>query len=235
MSTLTIVFAVIPGMWGQIPFVESAKFPKDRQLSAVLATVRIGAVGREGSGAVIGQRGEFVYILTAQHLVGGAERVEVEVFTKESYPKAKKKYPSAEIVAAMPGLADVALLRLRRTDDMPSYLQICPAGKGPNGMPITALTVGCGYGQPPTAIEEIGVERKTGQRRLGDQKGVFWQVEAKYPGGRSGGPLVDTHGRLLGICSGTNREKTYFTHLDEIHRFLIGNGFRWLTEENLKN
>jgi S1-C subfamily serine protease len=234
MSTSILVLTVLAELWGQIPFAESADFPKEQQLSALLATVRIGAAGREGSGAVVGQRGEFVYILTAQHLVMGTKRVEIEVFTKESYPRAKKKYPSAEIVAAMPGIGDIALVRLRTTDDMPGYLKVCPTGKAPSGARIPALTVGCDSGKPPIAMVAKGVEKKVGQRGPGDEKGAFWQVEAKYSGGHSGGPLVDTNGYLLGVCSGTNREKTYFTHLDEIHRFLIGHGFRWLTEEDPK-
>ena len=34
--------------------------------------------------------------------------------------------------------------------------------------------------------------------------------------GRSGGPLLDADGRLIGVCSGTQEGMNYYTHPDEI-------------------
>jgi S1-C subfamily serine protease len=222
-------FSFLPG---QAQIAEAAEFTKEQQVTATLATVRVRntSVDREGSGVLIGKRGEYVFILTAQHIVQGGDRFEVAVYAKES-SRPHKIYPSAEILAQMQGLGDLALLRLRTDDSMPSYLQVCPVAKVPKEMPISMLTAGCESGKAPTVIVEKGVEKKLAQRREGDEKATFWEVAAKYPPGRSGGPLIDKQAYLLGVCSGTNRDKTYFTHIDEIHRFLIRHGYRWLTEE----
>jgi S1-C subfamily serine protease len=234
--TTAILLAVCSGFPGQIQIAESHEFTKDQQVSATLATVRIRNVagGREGSGILIGRRGASVYILTAQHLVQGGDRFEVAVFATETYPRPRKVYPSAELAAEVRGIGDLALLRLTTPDDMPKHLRICPAARVPKEMPFSALTAGCDSGKAPTAIVEKRVEKKLAQRREGEEKATFWEVPAEYPQGRSGGPILDKQGYLLGVCSGTNRDKTYFIHVEDIHQFLIRHGFRWLIEEKLE-
>jgi hypothetical protein len=53
-------------------------------------------------------------------------------------------------------------------------------------------------------------------------------VATEKPEGRSGGPLVDKRGLLIGVCSGVSKDKAYFCHIDEINAFLERNGFDWL-------
>jgi S1-C subfamily serine protease len=52
--------------------------------------------------------------------------------------------------------------------------------------------------------------------------------------GRSGGPLIDQRGFVIGICSGTSDGKGYFTHTHEIHRFLKQNAFDWLADKDTR-
>jgi hypothetical protein len=33
---------------------------------------------------------------------------------------------------------------------------------------------------------------------------------------------------MLGVCSGTNKEKSYYCHLNEVRLFLQASGFDWL-------
>ena len=56
----------------------------------------------------------------------------------------------------------------------------------------------------------------------------FWQTAAKPEKGRSGGPLLDADGRVIGICAATQDEKGYFTHLDEILAGLKTAKYEWL-------
>jgi hypothetical protein len=67
-------------------------------------------------------------------------------------------------------------------------------------------------------------------RREGRESALFWEVGRKEAEGRSGGGLVDRRGALLGVCSGTNKEKSYFCHVDEIRAFLKETGFGWVVE-----
>ncbi len=204
-------------------------------MAAITATVRINNLAgqMEGSGVLIGKSGPFVYILTAEHVVKGADRLEVSVFFRGSYPKPKAIYRSAEILAQTRGLADLAVLRLATTDVMPGFVPPCPKEGLPSAPKTLVLAVGCAGGRAPTCWPETFAQKKSARRKDGET-GVFWEVERTDASGRSGGPLIDAHGFLVGVCSGCKREKTYFTHIEEIHRFLNRNGFRWLLEENGK-
>src|SRR4051812_20094515 len=65
---------------------ESADFPEELQARALAATVRVHnpAKKREGTGVIVGRTGAFVYILTAHHIVTGADGVDITVFGDKS-------------------------------------------------------------------------------------------------------------------------------------------------------
>jgi hypothetical protein len=67
-------------------------------------------------------------------------------------------------------------------------------------------------------------------RRPGEGAFAAWEVATAPVKGRSGGPLFDRRGFVLGIASGANLELGYFTHTEEIHRFLKSNALEWLAE-----
>ena len=58
-----------------------------------------------------------------------------------------------------------------------------------------------------------------------------WEAARPPAHGRSGGPLLDKHGRLVGLASGHDGKAGYYVHIDEIHAFLRANALRWLTED----
>ncbi len=220
---LGVVWLVL--MPGQIT-IPSRDFSKERQEAAVASTVRI--INRssdvEGSGIILGKKGPFVYILTAHHIVAKAKNLEVMTFSPGSYPKAQRVYRSARVLAEASDTRDLALLRLTTNDQMPGFLSLSPARLVPTGKDFKALTVGCSEGNAPTCLVDVVAGKKL-VRRAGSGKGVpLWEVDRKHLEGRSGGPLVDKAGYLLGVCSGTNKEKTYFCHTEEIRTFLKESG-----------
>src|SRR5207249_6365284 len=90
------------------PPVDGAAFPKGVRAAAANATVRVVNVEKqsEGSGVILGRRGHFVYVLTASHVVGGTDRVEVATFSEKSAPKAHGVYRSVRLVAKADGVRD---------------------------------------------------------------------------------------------------------------------------------
>jgi hypothetical protein len=60
---------------------------------------------------------------------------------------------------------------------------------------------------------------------------LCWQTEKTPARGRSGGPLLDRRGLLIGLDSGAGDGKGYYVHVEELHAFLKRNGLDWLYEE----
>jgi S1-C subfamily serine protease len=209
---------------------DSSDFSKEQQTAALTATVRVVNVSRKvvGSGVILGRKGPFAYILTACHLVDRSDGLEVATFSTTSYPKPWRLYRSVRLVAGAGDIRDLALLRVVTDDPMPGTLALCPARFVPEGMGFKALSVGCSGGAAPTCQVDEVTGKKLARREAEGKAVAFWEVDRKQQEGRSGGPLVDRRGCLLGVCSGTNKEMSYFCHADEVRAFLIGSGFDWL-------
>jgi len=217
---------------GQIDTIESKEFSRELQATAILATVRLlnGAANSEGSGVIIRQKGPEVYVLTANHLIGKSERVEISIYSAKSYPRPEQVIQSAEVVARNRD-ADLALVRCTVRDLKTAPLRISPPGMTPgdNGFPV--LLAGCGLGEAPTCRVDQVKEKRRVRKPDGAGPAWLWEVGDTPARGRSGGPLVDKRGHLLGICSGTSDGKGYYTHIDEIYAFLKRNGFQALYED----
>jgi len=218
---------------GQVPSVASRDFPKALQERAVLATVKIvtPADGGSGTGLLVKRSGAFAYFLTASHIVGNSRQVEIHTFTARSYPRADKVYKSATVLARSAG-PDLAVVRLATQDKLPDPIKVCLAKEAPRGKNFPVLSVGCGGGAAPTAVVDV-VKEKRLIRRPGETDSVWcWETEKKQSLGRSGGPLLDVQGRLIGVASGRDSKHGYYGCLDEIHRFFRGNALKWLAEED---
>jgi S1-C subfamily serine protease len=217
---------------GQLPTLESKDFSKEVQQTAVTATVRIGNVVEraDGSGVLLRQDELFLYVLTANHVAGKAKELDVYLFTAASYPAWAKAYKGAEVLAR-DARADLAVIRIITKDAVPAPLVLCPANKAPDGKGTTVLTVSLqADGSPmatPDVVKTVRVIGKPGE--TGTVK--CWETAKAPLGGQSGGPLIDTQGRVIGIASGTSGGKGYYIHLEEIRSFLKRKGLDKLIEK----
>src|SRR5437762_1437681 len=136
-----------------------------------------------GSGVIVSPDG---YILTANHVVSGADEIMVGLGIELRKYKAKK-------VGTDPG-TDVALLKIDEKN-LPA-ITFADSDKARAG--DTVLAIGNPFGLRQTVT--MGIISAVGRGGIGivDYEN-FIQTDAAINMGNSGGALVDTEGRLLGI------------------------------------
>lgn len=139
-----------------------------------------------GSGAVIDQAG---HILTNFHVVQDAKEIQVTLFNGESY--------DAQLVGADP-LNDLAIIQI----DAPVE-ELFPVTLGDSrnlkvGMRVFALGNPFGLERTLTTGIISSLNRSLTIRNNWTIKNII-QIDAAINPGSSGGPLLDSHGRLIGI------------------------------------
>jgi hypothetical protein len=234
---LLLLVAALPGQ-----FVDSPAFLKDRQQAALEATVRIVHPGSQqfgvgvGSGAIVHRDDKVVYVLTAEHLlppgqVGNA--VDLYFYTAKSYPEPSVKVLQAGILQRLPDV-DLAVIRAVLPDHS-GLLRICPEekitkklrwlpGSKQDPFPVLALGVG-GKDDAPT----IWLDHVHGLKAAKPGCAAYFYETGREPtAGRSGGPLVDEHGYLIGICNGKVGAKGYYLSVAEIRKALDQNSLSFL-------
>jgi S1-C subfamily serine protease len=229
-----IALALLLLVPSDVDVLDSKDFSKEAQVKALTAAVRVvNSTGDvTGSGVLLRRSGPVAYVLTAAHVVAGAKKVEVATFSAESYPKPAAVYRSAEVIATSEEL-DLAVLRWTTKEAMPGVMEVCPPSKVPEKKNFAALSVGCPDGGAPVCVlEDVKTKRPVLKPGAKPGTGVLcWETAAAPVKGRSGGPLLDTRGYLIGVDSGAGDGKGYYTHIEAIHTFLKANGLKWLTEE----
>src|SRR5207249_4753923 len=126
------------------------------------------------SGVVVKITKPFVYILTANHLVGKADSVDVQTFSIDSYPKAQHTYRSAKVIARG-RTGDLAILRLSTADKLPT-MPICPQGRLPQEASFAGLGVGCSAGGAPTC-KRVEISGKKLVRRKKGEAAMVWEAK----------------------------------------------------------
>jgi S1-C subfamily serine protease len=231
-----IFLAAIPGQFiDNIP-----AFPKDRQRAVLEATVRITlpATREHGelvaTGVVVCRAGRVAYVLTAEHVIAaevGQEPI-VSSFTEKTTPLPSANASKVAVVERIPD-ADLAVLRAEFAEPS-GVLQICPRdeiariGTPTDKRPLDVLTSGIGGSFDSPFLRR---DRLTGLRRAKPgTTTLFFEAEAAPAVGRSGGPLVDDRGYLIGVCSGTRGGKGYYVSVAEIHEALGRKKLGWLAD-----
>ncbi len=141
----------------------------------------------EGSGVVLSPDG---IVLTNNHVIQGATKITATFADGRSY--------AAALVGTAPEL-DLAVLRITPSESEPAFtaVDLGVSGELLLGEPVIAIGNPFGLGHTVTTGVVSAVSRplETDDRVYQD----FIQTDASINPGNSGGPLLDIHGRLIGI------------------------------------
>lgn len=198
----------------------------DARWAVLLACPKVSVPGIEtGTGVVIGVKDGFAYLLTAAH-VAQTDRVELKFTSREGYPRAAWFGEGAEVIGRWPD-PDVALVRFVVGKRSVPVLPLAPAWQRPAAFPFDVRTVGVGGGDASSALDDV-VAAKEFVRRPGKGPAFFWRTDRPPEPGRSGGPLLDSRQRVIGITVAFRGDKGFYAHHDEILAALKRDGHGWL-------
>ena len=140
-----------------------------------------------GSGVIVERRGDKVYILTNNHVVNGADEIEVNLNDGRTF--------TAELVGGDP-LRDLALISIETRDNLP----IAKLGNSDDiwvGDWVLAIGNPLGFESTVTA----GIISAKGRNAEGQNFTDYIQTDASINPGNSGGALVNLKGEVIGINS----------------------------------
>jgi len=204
----------------------------DERWQRLEATPRLRGTGGVSSAVVIGHRNDELYVLTSEHVTRKSSNFTLEFFDRATYPAIARKVLYGSIIEEFPN-PDFTILKFPAGGMEFPEVRLARLQDRPKRFPVDALTIGCTNGNTPTC-EMTTITAKRLARRLKDEDvAFFWETERIPIPGRSGGPIFDGAGRLIGICSATTGGKGFYTHLDEILVGLKTKSLGWLTGENL--
>ncbi len=136
-----------------------------------------------GSGFVISEEG---YVVTNNHVIDGADKIEVTFENKDTY--------EAEIVGTDPD-SDLAVLKIKATKKFP-FIEMGDSEKIKIGQ--WAIAIGNPFGLNNTMT--VGIVSAKGRSGIGiENYEDFIQTDASINPGNSGGPLVDIRGKVIGV------------------------------------
>jgi serine protease Do len=147
-----------------------------------------------GSGVIVDGRGS---VMTNYHVVQGARRVQVVLPSKADGTSIVRPR-GATLDATVVGVDEETDLALLRVDPQGQTLQALPLGDSDTLKPgQLVFAFGSPLGLDNTVT--MGVVSAVGRQLEADDPMVYIQTDAPINPGSSGGPLVDAHGRVVGI------------------------------------
>lgn len=215
------------------PWIDSKDFPRARQEAALNATLRIVTKDPRGEATAIriGRQQPFVYYLTANHIVEKVAHADLQAYSSATFPEVAHEIEQATIIHRWPEF-DLALLQAHEQKP-PGFLRIAP-----NHLlakpPFAVLTVGCTDGKVPQLKTDRVQKLIHGKTETG-LRGKLWESEKAPSEGRSGGPMIDANGNLVGICNGTSDGKGYYLQFEEIRLALKRVGLEQLTDFSIQS
>ncbi len=174
-----------------VAFIESTEAPEETSapLNPFGEEESRGGGIATGSGFLIDNEG---HILTNNHVVEGATKVEVRLGSSEVSHE-------AEVVGTDPA-TDVALLKVDVPADQQHPLSLGDSAKVQVGDPVVAIGNPFGLDRTVTAGIVSALQRQI-QAPNGFSISHVIQTDAAINPGNSGGPLIDTAGNVIGINS----------------------------------
>jgi S1-C subfamily serine protease len=145
-------------------------------------TVREGA----GSGSILDRQG---HILTNYHVVEKAQRIRVTLFTGDEYPAELVGYDS---------FTDIAVLRIDAPAEHLFPITFGDSSRLRVGQRIYAIGNPFGLERTMTTGIISSLNRTLPSRNKRLMKSII-QIDAALNQGNSGGPLLDSHARLIGM------------------------------------
>ena len=139
-----------------------------------------------GSGSVLDQRG---HILTNHHVIDGAEQTRVTLFNGESF--------DAELVGR-DAANDIAVLRIAAPAQMLFPVSFGDSARLKVGQRIYAIGNPFGLERTMTLGIISSLNRSLPSKKSRTMKSII-QIDAALNRGNSGGPLLDSHARLIGM------------------------------------
>lgn len=139
-----------------------------------------------GSGIVIDRAG---HVLTNFHVLEGAREVAVTMFNGKTY--------DAEYVGS-DAINDVAVIRINAPDDVLFPVTLGESNSLKVGMRVFAIGNPFGLERTMTTGIISSLNRSLAVRANRTIRSII-QIDAAVNPGNSGGPLLDSHGRLIGI------------------------------------
>ena len=141
----------------------------------------------EGSGSVISQQG---HVLTNYHVVDGARTIQVHLYDGKSY--------DGTLVGADKA-SDIAVLRINAPPEVLFPVTFGNSERLRVGQRVYAI--GNPFGLERTLSTGIisSLDRTLPSRRNGRSMKQIIQIDASINPGSSGGPLLDSHARMIGM------------------------------------
>jgi S1-C subfamily serine protease len=173
-----------------VAFIESQLEPQESEFANPFGEPEAESGGTAtGSGFVIDGEG---HILTNNHVIEGAEKVEVKLGESE------KEY-EAEVVGTDPG-TDIALLKVEAPSKELHPLTLGRSSEVEVGDPVVAIGNPFGLDRTVTSGIVSALQRQI-QAPNGFSINHVIQTDAAINPGNSGGPLIDAQGEVIGINS----------------------------------
>ncbi|XZE54755.1 S1C family serine protease [Planctomycetaceae bacterium SH139] len=143
-------------------------------------------ISDQGSGVIVETDGQIGYVLTNHHVIADGSNIGVGL--------SDGRRLKAEIVGSDPA-TDVALLKIKAKGLMP--VEWGDSDQAEVGTPVWA--VGSPFGLDRTITFGILSGKNRAAKAWGTKYQDFMQSDVAVNPGNSGGPLVDSRGRLIGI------------------------------------